>query len=224
MRSLLKFFIVIGVFSVGMQSQAQLFVSSGSFLYVNDQYITVTQDVNLASAGHIYLRNESQLLQKTTLGSNNIGLGTLSAFQEGTSNNFGYNYWCSPVGEPTASVGNSNFGISLLKRPTGLTTFGGEAITTTLNGSTTNAALNISSRWIYTLTTANQYSSWNYVAAATTIGAGQGFTMKVVSGSDNTTVFGVQNNPGNSQRYDFRGKPNDVNINLPVGNSVDGPS
>ncbi|RAR47545.1 T9SS sorting signal type C domain-containing protein [Flavobacterium lacus] len=222
MRSLLKFFIIIGVFSVGMQSQAQLFVSSGSFLYVNDLYITVTQDVNLASAGHIYLRNESQLLQKTTLGSNNIGLGTLSAFQEGTSNNFGYNYWCSPVGEPTASVGNSNFGISLLKRPTGLTTFGGEAIITTLNGSTTNAALNISSRWIYTLTTTNQYSNWSYIAAATSIGAGQGFTMKGVSGSDNTTVLGVQNNPGNSQRYDFRGKPNDGNINIPVGNSFDG--
>lgn len=222
MRRLVKIFFVFGIVLFGFQSQAQLFVSSGSFLYVNDQYVTVTQDVNLDNGGNIYLRNESQLLQKTTLGSNNTGFGTLSAFQEGTSNNFGYNYWCSPVGEPSGSFGNSDFGISLLKRPTGLTTFGGEAITTSLNGSTTNAALNISSRWIYTLTTTNQYSNWNYIAAATSIAAGQGFTMKGVSGSDNTTVLGVQNNPGNNQRYDFRGKPNDGTINIPVGNSVDG--
>lgn len=222
MRRLVKIFFVFGIVLFGFQSQAQLFVSSGSFLYVNDQYVTVTQDVNLDNGGNIYLRNESQLLQKTTLGSNNTGFGILSAFQEGTSNNFGYNYWCSPVGEPSGSFGNSDFGISLLKRPTGLTTFGGEAITTSLNGSTTNAALNISSRWIYTLTTTNQYSNWNYIAAATSIAAGQGFTMKGVSGSDNTTVLGVQNNPGNNQRYDFRGKPNDGTINIPVGNSVDG--
>lgn len=222
MRRLLKFFVGIGIVLFGLQSQAQLFVSSGSFLYVNDQYVTVTQDVNLANTGNIYLRNESQLLQKTTGGSANTGLGTLSAFQEGTSNNFGYNYWCSPVGVPSVSVGNSNFGISLLKRPTGLTTFGGETITTGLNGSATNTALNISSRWIYTLTTANQYSSWNYIAAATSIGAGQGFTMKGVSGSDNTTVLGVQNNPGNNQRYDFRGKPNDGTINISVGNATAG--
>ena len=169
MRRLLKFFVFIGIVTFAVQSQAQLFVSSGSFLYVNDQYVTVTQDVNLASTGNIYLRNESQLLQKTTGGSSNTGLGALSAFQEGTSNNFGYNYWCSPVGEPSASVGNSNFGITLLKRPTGLTSFGGEAITTSLNGSTTNTALTISSRWIYTLTTTNQYSNWSYIAAATSI-------------------------------------------------------
>jgi hypothetical protein len=221
MRKLRKHLVVSILFLLSFYSHAQLFVSSGSFLYVNNQYVTVTQDVNLASAGHIYLRNQSQLLQKTTGGSANIGLGTLSAFQEGTSNNFGYNYWCSPIGLPIATVGNSNFGISLLKRPTGLTTFGGEAITNGLNGSSTNAALNISSRWIYTLTTANQYSSWNYIAAATTIAPGQGFTMKGVSGSDNTTVLGVLNNPGSNQRYDFRGKPNDGNISIPVGNSND---
>lgn len=222
MRRLIRFLTIIGFVFLGFQSHAQLFVSSGSFLYVNDQYVTVTQDVNLASTGNIYLRNESQLIQKTTGSSANTGLGTLSAFQEGTSNNFGYNYWCSPVGEPSVSVGNSNFGVSLLKRPTGLTTFGGESIIPGLNGSTTNTALNISSRWIYTLTTANQYSSWNYIAGATSIGAGQGFTMKGVSGSDNTTILGVQNNPGNNQRYDFRGKPNDGTIMIPVGNSVAG--
>ena len=222
MRRLLYYVLIFGIVSFSIQSYAQLSVSSGSYIYVNDQYVTVTQEVNLASNANIYLRNESQLLQKSVASSANTGLGSLSAFQEGTSNNFGYNYWCSPVGEPSASVGNSNFGITLLKRPTGLISFGGETITTGQNGSTTNTALNISSRWIYTLTTANQYSSWNPKGSATTIGAGQGFTMKGVSGTDNTTVLSVQNNPGNNQRYDFRGKPNDGTIFIPVGNSVAG--
>lgn len=222
MRRLLTRIFILGIVSFGIQSHAQLSVNSGSFLYVNDQYVTVTQNVNLANNANIYLRNESQLLQKTTAGSTNTGLGTLSAFQEGTSNNFGYNYWCSPVGDPEAAAGNSNFGISLLKRPSGLISFGGEVIITGSNGSTTNTALNISNRWIYTLTTANQYSSWNHIASATAISAGQGFTMKGVSGTDNTTVLSVQNNAGDNQRYDFRGKPNDGTITIPVGNSVAG--
>lgn len=224
MRRLLKYIFFFGIVFFGSKSYAQLSVNSGSFLYVNDQYVTVTQNVNLASNANIYLRNEAQLIQKTTASSTNTGLGTLSAFQEGTSNNFGYNYWCSPVGEPSATAGNSNFGVSLLKRPTGLITFSptGQTTTTSSNGTTTNSLLTISSRWIYTLTTANQYSSWNFIGPASSIGVGQGFTMKGVSGADNTTVLGVENNPGNNQRYDFRGKPNDGTILIPVGNSVAG--
>jgi hypothetical protein len=40
--------------------------------------------------------------------------------------------------------------------------------------------------------------------------------MKGTSGTDGTTVDGVQNNPGGAQRYDFRGKPNDGTINIPI--------
>lgn len=210
----------------GININAQLHVNSGSYVYVQNQYLTVTQDVSLATDGNIYLRDESQLLQKTTASSSNTGLGSLSTFQEGTSNNFGYNYWCSPVGEPSASIGNSDFGITLLKRPDGVTPISfspaGQAITSGQNGTTTNSLLTISSRWIYTLTTSNQYSSWSPIGSATTIGVGQGFTMKGVSGTDNTAVLSVDNNPGNNQRYDFRGKPNDGTILIPVGNALDG--
>lgn len=226
MRNLGKYFSILYCLFFGLNISAQLHVNSGSFVYVENQYITVTDEVSLASNGNIYLRDESQLLQKTATSSSNTGLGTLSVFQEGTSNNFGYNYWCSPIGVPSASAGNSLFGITLLKRPDGVTPISfsptGQAITTGQNGTTTNTLLTISSRWIYTLTTANQYSSWNPIGSTTTIGAGQGFTMKGVSGTDNTNVLGVQNNIGNNQRYDFRGKPNDGTISIPVGNSFDG--
>ena len=82
MRKLLKVLpLVICFFSV-LISHAQLHVSSGSFLYVQNQYVTVTQDVSLAANGDIYLRDESQLLQKTSGVSANTGLGSLSVFQE----------------------------------------------------------------------------------------------------------------------------------------------
>jgi hypothetical protein len=40
--------------------------------------------------------------------------------------------------------------------------------------------------------------------------------MKGTSGTNGFTVNGVQNNPGSQQRYDFRGKPNDGTISIPV--------
>jgi hypothetical protein len=43
---------------------------------------------------------------------------------------------------------------------------------------------------------------------------GEGFTMKGTSGTNTTAVAGVQNNLGSS--YDFRGKPNDGTISIPV--------
>jgi hypothetical protein len=57
------------------------------------------------------------------------------------------------------------------------------------------------------------------VGAATAINAGEGFTMKGTSGNDTTVadaIEGVQNNAGDKQRYDFRGKPNDGNMAIAV--------
>jgi hypothetical protein len=214
--------ILIGVLLFCLPGFSQLYVGPNSYLFVKNQYITVNQNVNLSASGAVYLRDEAQLLQRTTANSTNLGLGSLSIFQEGTANNFGYNYWCSPVGSPSATSGNTAFGITQLKRPSGLIDFAGESITNAVNGTTTNSSLTISDRWIYTLTTTNQYANWVSRGSTTSIDAGQGFTMKGVSGTDNTTVLGIQNNSGNRQRYDFRGKPNDGNINISVGNAVDG--
>jgi hypothetical protein len=37
--------------------------------------------------------------------------------------------------------------------------------------------------------------------------------MKGTSGTNTNSIAGVQNNSGSNQRYDFRGKPNDDDIN-----------
>ncbi len=198
---------------------AQLYVSN-NYVYVADKYLYVKQDVNLQSAANIFLRNESQLLQGTSGLSTNQGIGELSVFQEGTSSNYGYNYWCSPVGNASASLGNGLFGITMFNRPTGVTTISSAPATilpnSNLNGVSTSTSLSIAQGWIFKFLSGTTYSQWIPVAGATSIAAGEGFTMKGVSGTDPTIVIGVQNNPGNNQRYDFRGKPNDGNINVSV--------
>lgn len=200
---------------------SQMYVSPNSYVFVNDQFMYVRQDVNLQNNGNFFLRNNSQLLQGSTGAGANTGAGKLSVFQEGTVNNFQYNYWCSPVGNASAAVGNEAFGITMINRPTGLTTSVPATILATNNYNGTANPLAIAPYWIWRFITSNAYAQWAYVGAATAINAGEGFTMKGTSGTDNTiaqAAENVQNNAGSRQRYDFRGKPNDGTISVPVSN------
>lgn len=198
---------------------SQMYVSPNSYVFVNDQFVYVKQDVNLQNNGNIFLRNKSQLLQGTTGVGANTGAGKLSVFQEGTVNNFQYNYWCSPVGNASATIGNEPFGITMLNRPTGLTTSTPATILATNNYNGTANPLAIAPYWIWRFVTSNAYAQWAYVGSASTINAGEGFTMKGTSGTDATiadVAENVQNNTGSAQRYDFRGKPNDGNMSIAV--------
>lgn len=208
-----------------------MYVSPSSYVYVNDQFVYVTQDVELDNTGNFYLRNESQLLQGTTGAGANSGLGDLSVYQEGTTNNFQYNYWCSPVGVPEAAAGNSNFGITRLFRPSATDKVTSTAATilpiNNFNGVATNSSLSIAQKWIWTYEAENIYApgngGWVFAGAASTVRAGLGFTMKGTNGTDNLVSDandGVQNKPNANygQRYDFRGKPNDGNMTATVSN------
>ena len=189
---------------IGIATQAQLFVSPNSYVFADNQILFVTQDVELnAATSNLYLRNGSQLMQGTAAIGNNKGLGDLSVFQEGTVNNYLYNYWCSPVGNTlTATSINNPFGISQLKEVTGLTTASNPTLLPFGTYDGLASPLSIATRWIYTYTTSNTYAQWNYIGGANTIATGSGFSMK------GTTA-------GN-QQYDFRGKPNDGTITSTV--------
>ena len=168
---------------------------------------------NISNNSNFYFRNDGQLLQGTTGVGLNTGLGNLSIYQEGTVNNFQYNYWCSPIGVPANVVGNANFGISRLNRPTTLTASTPATLIGGYDG--VSSPLSISTRWIYTFTTSTTYAQWNAIAGASTIAPGLGFTMKGTTGTDALVADateGVQNNTGSAQRYDFRGLPNDGTI------------
>lgn len=206
----------------GYSSYSQLFVKNGSYIYNNDNVFFVKEDINLETNSNFYLRNKAQLIQGKTGVSTNSGEGKLSVFQEGTSNNYVYNYWCSPVGVAAGLAGNTNFGILLMNRPTSTTT--SNVITTTnYDGTASNSSLVVAKYWIWKYLTSNTYdpggTGWIHVQDSQTLEPGQGFTMKGVDGTDNTLITSEEiqaNNPGENQRYDFRGRPNDGDIFVDV--------
>lgn len=201
-------------------SFAQLYVSN-NYVYVADRYLYVQQDVNIQNSGNLYLRNESQLLQAKTGSSANSGAGKLSVFQEGTVNNFAYNYWCSPVGNSITASGNESFGITMLNQPTTKIL---STPATMLSMSTNNGVSNplgISQGWIFKYLSSSLYSQWFGVYSASTLNPGEGFTMKGTAGTDASfTDAGVTNNPGSKQRYDFRGRPNDGDITISLATGM----
>ncbi|MDK2770978.1 MAG: T9SS type A sorting domain-containing protein [Flavobacterium sp.] len=230
----MKRFLLFSIASIlgSLSVEAQMYVSPTSYVYVNDQFVFVNQDVNIDNTGNIYLRNQSQLLQGAP-SSLNDGAGKLSVFQEGTTNNFQYNYWCSPVGRATGGAGNTNFGINLLKRPSvngDKITSSNITITNGYDGSATNSSLTVSNRWIWKYVASNVYAlnsgGWQYVGSNFDVEPGLGFTMKGVSGTDATIAdyaenggAGIANNTGSAQRYDFRGRPNNGDMTAVVSDA-----
>ncbi len=193
-------------------------MTGSSYLYAVNQVVTVSQQVQLGASTFLYMRGSSQLMQRTNGASSNTGSGVLSVYQEGSSNQYKYNYWCSPVGG-TTGTGNIDFGVTQLSRPT-TTTASTAAVMLPNNASGLDGIANplsIAPYWVYKFLSGTNYSEWIAVGSASTISAGQGFTMKGTSGTDATAILGVSNNPGSAQRYDFRGRPNDGTISVSVG-------
>ncbi|WP_345138703.1 secretion protein [Flavobacterium ginsengiterrae] len=201
------------------QTSAQIYFSPNAFLYAKNEVLYVGQNITMASSSNLYLRNNSQLLQGSSSLSQNSGQGTLSVYQEGTADNFDYNYWCSPVGNASSASGNENFGITMLHRPTSPVLSTPATLLPAGSYDGTSNPLSIASSWIYKLVNAGSYSQWIYVGNTAGLQPGEGFTMKGTSGTDllDPAQTGTFNNPGGAQRYDFRGKPNDGNITVVLG-------
>ncbi len=204
-------------FSVSF-AQSDLFVGNGSYVFIEGTAFTsgptvaplyVTDDINLDTNGHIYLRNDSQLLQGNDVG--NSGEGQLSVYQTGNSNTYMYNYWCSPVGLNFGADGiNTDF------RPNNV--LYGEITAPIFNGLATylpapnydgvnSSLLVIADFWFYSFIgvspPATAYDDW--VALSVTAGnldSGYGFSMK--------------GSPSRAQQYDFRGPPNNRTITVTV--------
>ncbi|MGZ9734165.1 T9SS type A sorting domain-containing protein [Flavobacterium sp. GNP002] len=196
---------------------AQMYVGPNSYVFANNEVVYIKQELELnAASSNFYLRENGQLLQGSTSTGTNKGLGSLSIFQEGTTNNYQFNYWCSPVGGSNAIEGNSPFGIIQLKDIVDVTNSVNSTPLAMNNYNGTASPFAIAPYWIFKLTASSGYSDWVSVGATSAINAGEGFTMKGTSGTNLTTVNGIENNPGSKQRYDFRGKPNDGTISIPV--------
>ncbi|HEX8577271.1 MAG TPA: T9SS type A sorting domain-containing protein [Flavobacterium sp.] len=208
---------------------AQLTVKPSSFLYAKNTVVYVKQNINLEGNSHIYLRNESQLVQGTTGISTNSGLGKVSVFQEGITNQYGYHYWCSPVGDPNAAGSGNNkpFNISMFSvplSPPANTSIGPSSNAVNIRlvseraSVAATASLAITPRWVYKLVPS---TALGWIGPNPTMNPGEGFSMKGVDGTDPTIAEGngIQNNPGSQQRYEFSGRPNDGDINVGVVDS-----
>ena len=216
-----KLFLVILGFLFQTYVSAQVFVGANTNILVNNEVFYVKQELELSAAtSNFYLRKGSQLLQGTTVSGTNKGLGNLSVFQEGSVNNYQFNYWCSPVGNVVSPTSvNNPFGITQLGVPTSTTMTTPVTILESNNYDGKAIPISIAPYWIFKFQAKSSYSDWVQVGSASTLNAGEGFTMKGSSGTDidRNPVEGVQNNPdGKHQRYDFRGKPNDGTIDIPV--------
>lgn len=190
-----------------------------SYVYVKNQILYVEKETNLIEnpganfKASIYLREGGQLMQGG-ITSTNTGNGQLSVRQtDPQSNNWAYRYWASPVGNPI-EAGNQNFGVGLLYDPlndSNLTEATITAITAAKEGArgTTSTPITISTRWLYTHITPGTEAEGNYtrINADYSAPAGYGFTMKGVGAEL----------PGDAQRYEFRGRPNNGNFSIPVG-------
>nr|WP_321232757.1 hypothetical protein [uncultured Psychroserpens sp.] len=174
----------------------QISVRNSNYLFVSDRVIFSEDYVNLNETdSRFYLRNEAQLIQGNGI-TGNSGIGELSIFQTGTANHFAYNYWCSPIGNNSSSLGNENARVSLIDDATGLITSSDALFTTNLDG--ISSPLTISNRWLYTFVVSDEYAEWNALDEDSTILPGLGFTMKGIDAG--------------GQLYDFRGKPNNGTI------------
>ncbi|MBT8324101.1 MAG: T9SS type A sorting domain-containing protein [Winogradskyella sp.] len=186
------FFVISSLFC-----RAQLSVQNDAYIYVNDTFIFVEDDVNLDDVNStLYLRNEGQLLQGNGV-TGNTGNGELSVYQQGTVNKWTYNFWCSPIGQANGSNTNGDFNITQLKQPFSNLVSNDFNFVSSDDGNNLANPIEISNRWIYTYQQSAEYGDWNYVGNINDIIPGLGFTMKGTSG-----------NPVVGQTVDFRGKPN----------------
>jgi hypothetical protein len=195
-RTFLFFFIL-------STSYAQLSVRNSAYVFVTDEVLYVEDDVNIEETdATLYLRDEAQLIQGSgTTG--NSGIGELSVYQTGTVHNYAYNYWASPVGNVLSNTSfNRSFFPSLnLHDVTGLITSNAAGLTGSYNG--VASPLEIAQYWLWKYSPGTDYSDWDYVGASNNVTAGFGFTMKGSTGST-------------AQLYDYRGKPNNGDIQTSV--------
>jgi len=179
---------------------AGLIVDTNRYSITNARSLQITHYLKID--GILDLVNESQLLQDTGSFVDYTGAGSLERGQQGTTNLYNYNYWCSPVSPDGNSytLGNvlydgSDINIPLLAQ-----------WTTNTNSNGATDPITMSSRWLYLYENypENTYADWSAITETSPISVGLGFTMK---GSGNT---------GSTQNYTFIGQPNNGTITTPV--------
>lgn len=177
-----------------------LFVDPGVTVTMNND-TKIQNDWYLKLDGKIDLQGKSQLVQTINSDLDVTSAGSIERDQQGQSNKFNYNYWCSPVGAMNATSNNNAYTVAgVLKDGTDPNNIQNINWTTGYDGSATSP-ITLSSYWIFKFQNLTpQYANWSAVGQNGSLLAAQGFTLK---GSNAATA---------SQNYTFVGKPNNGTI------------
>lgn len=153
--------------------------------------LTVTHYLKID--GTLDLEGESQLVQTNLSDFDITSTGTLERDQQGYSNTYLYNYWCSPV----STTSNTSYTL-----PNVITNVG--FLTSAYNGTPSPVANADYWIWKYANRPGDNYSLWQHVRSTGSLLTGEGFTMK---------------GPGTAtpdQNYIFEGQPNNGDFSLPL--------
>lgn len=174
----------------------------------NNDSLRVTHYLKLN--GIIDLTGESQLVQDQGSIIDATSTGSIEIDQQGTSDNFKFNYWGSPVN----TTATNNYTIAGILRdgtfPDNIKTIDfGSAYTyadTKVTPTLAGASIKLSTYWMFKFTNkpASDYDGWSAVGKDGELKTGEGFTLK---GSNSTLA---------DQNYTFVGRPNNGDINLTI--------
>lgn len=153
--------------------------------------LTVTHYLKID--GTLDLEGESQLVQTNQSDFDTSSSGTLERDQQGYSNTYLYNYWCSPV----APTSNANHTVANVISNVGFLTSGYDGTASPVQ----NADYWI---WKYSDRANDQYSQWQHVRSTGSLSVGEGFTMK---GPGTLTP---------DQNYIMQGQPNNGDFSLSI--------
>lgn len=186
-----------------------LIVDSGSTLSSNGD-LELKNNWYLKLDGKLDLQNESQLVQSSESILDVTSSGSLERDQQGTADNFTYNYYSSPVTPSGASVNNGSYSIQQVLKdgtnPLLPQNINFQNSLTSADGALTTP-ITLSTYWMWKFNNLpGLYPNWVQVRHTGTLNAGEGFTMK---GPNSGEISDQQN-------YVFIGKPNNGAIDLPI--------
>lgn len=188
------------IHSSGNKVLSGLVVNDGILYVENNSKIEISQYLKLI--GKIDLVGRSQLIQTSASYLDPSSSGIIERDQQGTTNRFNYNYWCSPVSNPNNTTVNHGHTVSgVLRDGTDPDTPIPLAWTNNINPPSTTNPVTLSSYWIFRFQNMTPvYANWTSAGINGLLQAGHGFTMK---GSNQPTTY---------QNYVFVGKPNNGKI------------
>lgn len=188
------------IHSSGNKKLSGLLVNQSTLFAQNNSKIEVSQYLKIN--GKIDLVGRSQLIQPQYSYLDPASSGTIERDQQGTSNRFNYNYWCSPVSTPNNTSVNHGHTVSgVLRDGTNPNNPIPLAWTSNINPPSTTNPITLSSYWIFRFQNMTPvYANWTGAGINGLLQAGHGFTMK---GSNQPTAY---------QNYVFVGKPNNGKI------------